>query len=141
MTTPEVRPYGSWESPITADQIASGAMGLSEIQLDGRDTYWLEMRPTEGGRSVVVRLRPGDAPEDCIPPGFNARTRVHEYGGGSYLVADDTLYFSNFADQRVYRLTPGGSPEPITPIDGLRFADHVWDARRKRIVCVREDHT
>ena len=141
MSAPEVRPYGSWESPITADQIASGAMGLGEIQMDGRDLYWLEMRPTEGGRSVVVRLRPGSAPEDCIPPGFNARTRVHEYGGGSYLVAKGALYFSNFADQRVYRLTPGGSPEPITPIDGLRYADHVWDARRKRIVCVREDHT
>ncbi|HEX7547919.1 MAG TPA: S9 family peptidase, partial [Candidatus Methylomirabilis sp.] len=86
MSPPQVRPYGSWESPITANQIASGAMGLSEIQLDGRDVYWLEMRPTEGGRSVVVRLRSGGVPEDCIPPDFNARTRVHEYGGGSYLV-------------------------------------------------------
>lgn len=141
MSAPEVRPYGSWGSPITADRIASGAMGLSEIQMDGRDVYWLEMRPTEAGRCVVVRLRPGGAPEDCIPPGFNARTRVHEYGGGSYLVIEGTLYFSNFADQRVYRLRAGGSPEPITPIDGLRYADHVWDARRKRIICVREDHT
>jgi dipeptidyl aminopeptidase/acylaminoacyl peptidase len=141
MTPPKVRPYGSWESPITADQIASGAMGLGEIQIDGRNVYWLEMRPTEGGRSVVVRLRPGCAPEDCIPQGFNARTRVHEYGGGSFLVAEGALYFSNFADQRVYRLWEDDSPEPITPALGLRYADHVWDACRKRIVCVREDHT
>ena len=141
MPLTSVRPYGSWTSPITAAQIAAGAIGLSEVQLAGQEIYWLEMRPTEGGRSVVVRRRPDGTTEDCIPQGFNARTRVHEYGGGSYLVAGGTLYFSNFADQRVYRIRAGGPPQPLTPAQDLRYADFVWDARGSRIVCVREDHT
>jgi dipeptidyl aminopeptidase/acylaminoacyl peptidase len=141
MLKPQMRPYGSWKSPITAAQIASGAVGLSEVRLDGETVYWIEMRPSEGGRSVVVRRRPDGMVEDCIPQGFNARTRVHEYGGGSYLVAGETLCFSNFSDHRVYRLQPGGAPLPITPARGLHYADFVWDARRKRLLCVREDHT
>jgi len=136
-----LRPYGSWTSPIAADQIASGAIGLSEIQLDGQEIYWLEMRPTEGGRYMVVRRRSDGTTEDCLPPGFNARTRVHEYGGGSYVVAGGAIYFSNFSDQRVYRIRPGGIPEPLTPLRDLRYADLTWDVRRKRIICVREDHT
>jgi dipeptidyl aminopeptidase/acylaminoacyl peptidase len=141
MPAPRVRPYGSWTSPITAGQIASSAIGLSEVRLSGREIYWLEMRPAEGGRSAVVRRRPDGAIEECIPQGFNARTRVHEYGGGSYLVADGTLYFSNFADQRLYRVRQGEAPAPLSPSPDLRYADHVWDARRGRIVCIREDHT
>jgi dipeptidyl aminopeptidase/acylaminoacyl peptidase len=141
MSAPQVRPYGSWSSPITAGQIASGSMGLSEIQLCGDDIYWLEMRPTEGGRYVVVRRRPDGSLEDCIPPAFNARTRVHEYGGGSYLVVGGTVYFSNFADQRLYRPRQAGdAPEPITPGEDLRYADLTWDTTRRRIICVREDH-
>jgi len=141
MGASEIRPYGSWKSPITAAQIASGAVGLSEVRSDGDTVYWLEMRPAEGGRSVVVRQRPDGAIEDCIPQGFNARTLVHEYGGGVYLVVSETLYFSNFSDQRVYRIRADGKPEPFTPAEKLRYADFVWDARRKRLICVREDHT
>jgi hypothetical protein len=141
MNAPHTRPYGSWTSPLTAAEIASGAVGLSEIRLDGDAIYWLEMRPSEGGRSVVVRPRPDGTVEDALPEGFNARTRVHEYGGGSYLVADGVIYFSNFSDQRVYRLRPDGVAAPLTPPGGLRYADYAWDARRRRILCVREDHT
>jgi dipeptidyl aminopeptidase/acylaminoacyl peptidase len=141
MTTPQVRPYGTWTSPITAAQIASGAIGLGEVHLHGENIYWLEMRPTESGRYVVVRYGPDGTLEDCLPQGFNARTRVHEYGGGSYLVAEGTVYFTHFPDQRLYRVRAGGEPEPLTPDDALRFADLVWDARRRRIICVREDHT
>ena len=141
MSAPHTRPYGSWTSPLSAAEIASGAIGLSEIRLDGDAVYWLEMRPSEGGRSVVVRHRPDGTVEDAIPDGYNARTRVHEYGGGSYLVADGVIYFSNFSDQRVYRLRPDGAAAPLTPPGGLRYADYAWDPRRRRIVCVREDHT
>jgi dipeptidyl aminopeptidase/acylaminoacyl peptidase len=141
MNLPHVRPYGTWTSPITAAQIASGAVGLSEVQLHDGDIYWLEMRPTEGGRNVVVRYGRDGTIGDCLPQGFNARTRVHEYGGGSYLVEEGTLYFVHFADQRLYRVQAGGEPEPLTPAQALRFADLVWDAVRRRIVCVREDHT
>jgi dipeptidyl aminopeptidase/acylaminoacyl peptidase len=141
MDAPQVQPYGSWKSPITAEQIASGAIGLGEVRLAGPEIYWTEMRPTEGGRSVVVRRRPDGGVEDCIPEGFNARTRVHEYGGGSYLVADTGLFFTNFADQRVYRVRRGEPPAPITPARDFRYADLVWDARLGRILCVLEDHT
>ncbi len=141
MTTPQISPYGSWKSPIQAEQIASATVGLSGIMLDGEDVYWTEMRPTEGGRCVVVRRRADGTVEDAIPPGFNARTRVHEYGGASSLVVEGTVYFSNFSDQRLYRYRPGETaPVALTP-DGYRYADGVWDAKRRRIVCVREDHT
>ena len=141
MSLTQVQPYGSWKSPITADLIVSGSVGLSEIRLDGEEIYWLEARPTEGGRSVIVRRRRDGSLEDCLPSGFNARTRVHEYGGGSYCVADGILYFSNFDDQRIYLLRSGHSPEPITPAGPFRYADLTWDVRHRRILCIREDHS
>lgn len=139
MPTIEPRPFGSWPSPITAEAIASGAIGLSEVRVVGVDVYWLEMRPAESGRTAVVRRRPDGRVEDCIPAGFSARTRVHEYGGGAYLVADGGLYFVNSADQRLYRVRDDMPPEPITPAGAWQYADLVWDGRRRRILCVREE--
>ena len=134
-------PYGSWKSPVTTSLIVAGAVGLGQIALDGDDVYWVEMRPSEGGRMVVVRRGADGAAVDVTPPPFSARTSVHEYGGGAFLVADGVLYFSNFADQRLYRQERGGDPVAITPEAPLRYADGVFDARRGRIICVREDHT
>src|SRR6266849_5209862 len=102
MASPEVAPYGSWKSPITSDLIVSGTIGLGQLILDGDDTYWLEMRPSEGGRNVVVRRTPDGRISDITPPPFNVRTRVHEYGGGAFVIADGVVYFSNFTDQRLY---------------------------------------
>ena len=136
-----VAPYGSWKSPVTSDLIVAGTVGLGEIALDGEDIYWVEMRPTEGGRSVVVRRTPDGRTTDVTPPGFNARTRVHEYGGGAFLVADGTVYFSNFADHRLHRQAPGAAPVPLTPPGGWRYADGVIDRRRGFTIWVREDHT
>ena len=134
-------PYGSWRSPVTADAIVAGVIGLSQIQLDGDDIYWVEQRPAEAGRNVVVRRRPGGVTDDITPAGFNARTRVHEYGGGAYLVKQGTVWFSNFADQRLYRQDPGLPPIPITPEKDIRHADFVLDERRQRLIAVREDHS
>src|SRR6266545_4376566 len=134
-------PYGSWRSPITADLIASATIGLGSPRLVGADVYWQEGRPMEGGRNVIVRRSPDGTTQDINPPPFNARTRVHEYGGGDYAVADDgTVYFTNFADQKIYRVRPGDAPEAPTGIEGHRYADLVLDQTRNRIVCVREDH-
>ncbi|HEV2915598.1 MAG TPA: S9 family peptidase [Pyrinomonadaceae bacterium] len=141
MTEAKIAPYGSWKSPITSDLIVTGSIGLHQSTLDGEDVYWTEMRPSEGGRSVIVRRSADGRTEDVTPPPFNSRTRVHEYGGGDYLVADGTLYFSNFSDQRIYRQRMGQTPEAITPAVEMRYADAVSDARRNRLVCVREDHT
>ena len=137
---PHTAPYGSWKSPITADLIVSAVVGLGQIALDGDEVYWVEQRPTEGGRNVVVQRSPDGRIRDRTPAPFNARTRVHEYGGGACVVHRGSLYFSNFADQRVYRQQAGAAPEPITPDENLRYADGQVDPHRNRLVCVREDH-
>ena len=138
---PTTAPYGSWKSPITADLIVQDSVSLGSVQMDNDDLYWVEMRPQEGARNVIVRrTRDGEA-SDVTPEPYNVRTRVHEYGGLCFWVLNGVVYFSNFADQRVYRQKPGGQPEPITPegVD-LRYADGKIDAGRNRLVCVREDH-
>ena len=138
---PTVAPYGSWKSPITTPLIVSGAVGLGQIALDGDEVYWVEMRPSEGGRMVIVRRGPDGRTVDVTPPPFSARTRVHEYGGAAFLVDAGVVYFANFGDQRLYRHEDGEEPVAITPEAPLRFADGVFDAKRGRIVCVREDHS
>jgi dipeptidyl aminopeptidase/acylaminoacyl peptidase len=135
-----VAPFGAWKSPITAELIVAETVVLREVAVDGRDVYWLEMRPSEGGRYVVVRRTADGRASDVTPPGFNARTTVHEYGGGSYLPADGVVYFSNFADQRLYRQAAGSEPQPLTPAADLRYADGMPDAKRGRLIYVREDH-
>ncbi len=141
MPGPTIAGFGSWKSPITADLIVSGSVGLSQPTLEGRDIYWVEMRPSEGGRNVIVRLEPSGKTADVNPQPFNARTRVHEYGGGDYIVHNRAVYFSNFADQRLYVQQGTGKPAPITPAAEMRYASCVFDAIRNRLICVREDHT
>jgi dipeptidyl aminopeptidase/acylaminoacyl peptidase len=134
-----VAPYGSWRSPIALDRLAEGSAVPGELTLDGDNPYWLRLRPEEGGRYALLRWQGGNVTE-VLPSQFNVRTRVHEYGGGSYLVHEGTVFFSNFADQRVYRQEPGGTPAPITE-EGIRYSDYVFDAGRKRLIAVAEDHT
>ncbi|MDO8671729.1 MAG: S9 family peptidase, partial [Dehalococcoidia bacterium] len=135
-----VSPYGTWKSPITSDLIVSGAVKLGQVAVDGKDVYWLEGRPAEGGRNVIVRQTPDGRTIDVTPPPFNARTKVHEYGGGDFLVDRGIVYFSNFADQRLYRQEQGSEPRPITPEGKLYYCDGVFDTWRDRLICVREDH-
>lgn len=140
MSHSRIAPYGSWKSPITSDSIVKGSIGLSQPLIDGPDIYWIEMRPTEGGRSVIVK-RDATGVNDVTPPPFNARTLVHEYGGGDYTVRDGVVYFSNFSDQRLYVRRGEAAPEAITPAADVRYADAVIDQARGRLICVREDHT
>ena len=140
-SNPTSAPYGSWRSPITADAIVAESVGLGQVAIDGDTVLWTESRPSEGGRNVIVRKRPGHDAADVNPPPFNARTRVQEYGGGAWCSRGGTLWFSNFDDQRIYRVQPGGAPEPITPDAPLRYADAALDSNRNRLICVREDHT
>ena len=137
---PNTAPFGSWESPITANVVASDAMAVSDIALDGESILWIEMRPTEAGRYVIVRRSPEGDTHDAVPPSCNARTRVHEYGGAPFVADGQTLYVSNFDDQRLYRLDPGRDPRPITPVVPARYADGVIDRQHGRVICVREDH-
>lgn len=137
----QVAPYGSWKSPIIADLVAAGEVGLEQVRFDGDDIYWIERRPQEGGRKVIVRRTPDGQISDVTPAPFNARTRVHEYGWGDFAVSDGLLAFSNFANQRVYTQTPGFAPKPLTPAADFRYADGVIDRKRNLIFFVREDHT
>lgn len=148
-------PYGSWRSPITADVLLQTAIGLGDAYFDGGDIVWLETRPEQRGRGVVVRLAPGSSmPVDVTPafkenePYFDVRTSVYSYGGGAWLVDNGTIYFSNRSDGRLYRQDRGNSnPVALTPAGqrpsgtGPRYlyADGVIDRRRNRWIGVRED--
>jgi dipeptidyl aminopeptidase/acylaminoacyl peptidase len=138
-------PFGSWTSPIAAEDLAAGTVKFEQLVLDGNDILWVESRPDEKGRSVVVRMGT-DGPEDITPPGFCARTLVNSYGGGAVAAKGGTVWFTNFAtsdfpqtkDQRVYRQTPGQFPVPITPRQPVHFADMVPDPARGVIFAVQE---
>jgi dipeptidyl aminopeptidase/acylaminoacyl peptidase len=135
-----IREYGSWPSPITSASVVEGSRGLDSLAFDGGYLYWLESRPLEGGRTTIMRWAEGGEPEEILPAPWNARTRVHEYGGRCVLIAGGTVWFSNFADQRIYRMLPGEAPEAITPAAKLHYAAFVLDEKRNRLLCVREDH-
>src|SRR5262245_40441772 len=139
-----IAPFGSWKSPISTGLLTSSGIGFSELHFSKGHLYWLESRPDEAGRVVIVRCSPSGTPSDAIEQGFNARTRVHEYGGGAYFVHNDSIFFSNFKDQRFWRQAPGGVPSPITPDPpspaGFRYADGRVTTDGKTIICVRERH-
>ncbi len=132
-------PYGSWKSPITSTLIVERSIGLPEVRLDGETVYWLEQRPREN-RAVVVRGAEPN-PHDVVDAPFNVRSRVHEYGGGAWTVADGTLYFSNDQDRRLYRQrVDDPTPQAITPEGPWRYADGIIDRARRRWIGIREDH-
>ncbi len=141
---PAAAACGSWRSPISASLISEATVRLSAPSLVGGDVYWVEGRPAEAGRQVLVRLGSSGSPEDVTPDGFNVRTRVHEYGGGTYVVSGTTVYFSNFTDQRLYRQELHGQARAITPEPatgtGMRYADGRVTGDGRWIVCVRESH-
>jgi len=133
--------YGSWKSPITTDMITARAISFDEIAASGKDIYWVESRPNDGGRYVIMHRAADGTVAECTPPEFYVRTTVHEYGGGAFMVEDGIIYFSNFKDHHLYRQRPNEQPEVITLSDGYYYADLILDKQRDRIICVREDHT
>ncbi len=139
MTSTSAAPFGTWTSPISAEMVAAGATPLSSVVLDGADIYWLAGRAAEAGRTTLMR-RQGAAAGEVTPMPFNVRNRVHEYGGGAYAVAGGVVVFSHHADNRLYRLAPGGDAEAFTSPGRQRFADFVFDSSRARLIAVREQH-
>ena len=136
-------PYGSWSSPIDAGLVARAGTSLSGVWLAEGTAWWLEGRPSERGRVVLMKAEPGAAPVDVTPAGFNVRTMAHEYGGGAYTVHEGTVFFSNFEDQRLFRQDPGVAPVAITPeIEGRvhRYADGRVAADGSLWIGVRERH-
>jgi len=136
-----IAPYGSWKSPITTNLIVAETRRFGLLALDGQDIYWIEGRPAEGGRNVIVRRSADGTITDMTPLLFNARTRVHEYGGGDFVVEAGTIYFTNYADQRLYRQVPDAEPVAMTAANERRYADLIVDKKHNRLLCVCEDHT
>jgi dipeptidyl aminopeptidase/acylaminoacyl peptidase len=141
---PAVAPYGSWSSPLDAATVAAAGVRRSEPGFVAGALVWLESRPAQGGRGVLVARTPDGAVRDLTPEGFSVRTRVHEYGGGAWLADGDAVVFSNDDDGRLYRQQPGAEPFPITPEPAvpraLRYADGRPTPDGGSIVCVRERH-
>ena len=144
--------YGTWKSPITSEAIVAGSIGLGPLALNNHQLYWTEARPTEGGRNALCQVA-----VDAIGSGktspiaevhgaelngkpFNVRTRVHEYGGGAYLIHEGIAYVVNFGDQRVYQIGPDGIGVALTPEIAYRYADFVMDEKRDRLIAIGEDH-
>ena len=134
-------PYGTWTSPLGAADVAAGSLRLEVVAADAGGLYWLEGRPAEGGRTVLVARRGDGTIADVTPPGTNVRTRAHEYGGGACLVSGDVICYAEFADQRLYRLVPGRAPQPLTPPGPWFYADAALHPSGHWLVCVREDHS
>ena len=141
MIETKIASYGAWKSPISSELIVGGTIGVSSPKFDGEDIYWLESRPSEKGRATLVKLSKNGEQTDVIPAPYNVRTRVHEYGGGAFLINEGTIYFSNYKDQRVYVTTGGETPRPLTPESSLRYADFRLDSTHNRLICVAEDHS
>lgn len=140
MLTKEVRPFGTWPSPISAADAAGAARRIGTVTASGPWVYWSESRPEQRGRQTILRGRPGQPVEDILPEPFSARSRVHEYGGGEFMVAGGIVYFVNDSDQDIYRLSPGGAPDRVTRAPALRFADMAIDPARNRVIAVAERH-
>ena len=139
-----VTPYGLWPSPIDAEQVARQATAYDAVHTSGEAVYWLETRPSQDGRAVVVRWTDDTGAADAVPAGFDVGSRVHEYGGGAYLPAGRTLFACSQGDQRLYRIDGQRDPVPITPEPptpaSLRYADLRLVSSGELLVCVRERH-
>ncbi len=137
-------PFGSWKSPISTRLLVDAVVNFEYLLVEDGNLYWLEVRPSEGGRYVLVHRDPVGNTRDLFGPEFSSRTLVHEYGGLNFAVHQGTVYFSNMADQRMYRIAPGEEPvditaEPPTPL-AWRYADPQVSPDGRTIACVRERH-
>ena len=140
MSEPTTAPYGEWDSPFPISLLTAGVVTLGEVRAIGGTRWWLEGRPDEKGRQALVRRNVDGSETRLTPEGFNARTRVHEYGGAAYLVDGDLVIVSDFDSGRLNRVVGDGELTPLTPERAWRFADFVVDRARNRLLAIREDH-
>src|SRR5215468_11136038 len=135
-----VASYGSWASPFPIERLTDRVVFLAEPKAAGGVTWWLAGRPDEVGRQALVRRDPDGIVVRLTPEGFNARSRVHEYGGAAVLISGDLIVVSDFTTGRLHRVVAPGDLSPITPERAWRFADAIHDVARNRLIAVREDH-
>jgi dipeptidyl aminopeptidase/acylaminoacyl peptidase len=142
---PTIAPYGSWRSTITVDALLVDRIIAREPRIDGQTIAWLEMRPSEQGRGVLVRAVDGGGVEELTPAASDVHDGVHEYGGGAWAIHDGVVVYSDRTDDRLHRIAvgaaaAGGAAEAITPAGATRYADLIFDPGRSRLLAIREDH-
>jgi dipeptidyl aminopeptidase/acylaminoacyl peptidase len=138
--TATVAPYGTWVSPVTVELVTAAAIGLGGLSVDGSDLLWLEVRPSENGRTALCRRRADGSIADLTPPPFNVGSRVHEYGGGAYAASQGTIIFSERKDGSLWLIEAQSAPCRIETPEFCRYADFEFDWLRRRVIAVREDH-
>lgn len=136
--TPDSLPYGTWPSAITSELIVNDSITIDEPRITADSIYYIERRPQESGRYVIVKVT-GDFAIDILPTPFSARSRVHEYGGGSYCIADDRVFFINDSDQDIYTIQ-NEQVTRLTKAENKRFADFIFDKRHQRLIAISESH-
>ena len=139
MNTPQVAGFGCWKSPITSSLIVSKTIGIASVAVIKDDIYWLEKRPQEKGRNAIAAYFKNGKIKDITPSSFSVRTRIHEYGGGAYTAAENAIYFSNYADGKIYEQIFNKSPQPLTNKLQQRYGDIIVDRHRNRLICVCEN--
>ena len=138
--TSAIHPYGTWRSPVSAKAVAGKSLRFGALQVQDTVLYWSESRPDEGGRGVIMRAGADGVAGDVLPRPFSARSKVHEYGGGEYLVAGGHVYFVDADTQDIHAISSGGSVRRLTRETGTRFADMTHDTPRARLIAVAEHH-
>ncbi|BAZ43325.1 peptidase S9 prolyl oligopeptidase [Chondrocystis sp. NIES-4102] len=141
MNIPQVAGFGCWKSPITSDLIVSKTIGIESLIVNNNNIYWVEKRSQDKGRNVLVGKIDLGKHKDLTPSPFSVRSKIHEYGGGAYTIDQDTIYFSNYTDGRIYQQLINQPPLPLTNKLQQRYADIIVDRPRNRLICVCEDHS
>ncbi|MGB0459218.1 MAG: S9 family peptidase [Porticoccaceae bacterium] len=140
MKSKTVLPFGTWPSSLSAEKVASAAPKINHIQSCNDLVTWVESRPNEGGRNVIIGRSKNGLIKDLIPAPYSHYSRVHEYGGMAYALSENSIYFVNASDQRIYQ-QPFGTTTPVAITEsGLRFADLIIDSVNQRLIAVCEQH-
>ncbi|MFQ3198814.1 MAG: dipeptidyl aminopeptidase/acylaminoacyl peptidase [Paraglaciecola sp.] len=137
---PETETYGAWPSPITAASIFEASDNVSYLSVANDQLYFIESKASANGKSILFKLKQNNEGVPLTSDNISVRTRVHEYGGRPYLVVGENIYYSNFTDQKIYRIAQGKPPQALTG-DGMRYMECIADQKHNRLICVREDHS
>lgn len=141
MNTPQMASCGSWKSPITSDLIVDQTVGIGSLAVNQGNIYWLEKRPQEQGRNLLLGYGNSEEVKIFTPAPLSVRSKIHEYGGGAFVVDENTIYFSNYQDGKIYQQVIGTQPYPLTDKLEQRYGDLIVDRDRNRLICVCEDHS
>lgn len=137
----KINHYGHWPSPVTPELLTAQGVRISDPQAVDDRLYWLETRPQEKGRNLLICEQAGERTELFAAP-LSIRTRAQEYGGSSYLATDRFIFFVRDDDQRLYQYDiTTRQTTPLTPEGAFRYADFCFSEPHQRLLAVRENYT